>query len=301
MPRLSERSLEGLRSTIRSEYAGLPAEDLERVIESSIAGLPAGTAEDFMSTLSSFGKSAAPLLQRAAPDVAQGAATGATFGPYGAIIGAGAGLVSSLIKSQEKPATAPPRPPVASAPQPPTSPPSSSAPPPLTVAPTTPVTSAPQPSPSAPAAPVPPTLPTGQGAAATLISLFQNPTVQQALLSQVLGSSGSQQVQTDSGTSLPRGAINAVLGQLLTNASEALAESESISEQSYLQDAAGEYVVDPASLDQHVALILSHLQRRAPAQEHFETADWDLEEVPAMESSEEWPEVDESVEAVSFY
>jgi hypothetical protein len=125
--------------------------------------------------------------------------------------------------------------------------------------------------------------------------------VQQALLSQVLGSSGSQQVQTDSGTSLPRGAINAVLSQLLNNASEALAESESISEQSYLQDAAGEYVVDPASLDQHAALILSHLQRRAPAQDHLETADWDLGAVAGMESSEDWPEVDESVEAVFFY
>jgi hypothetical protein len=291
VPRLSESSLEGLRSTIRPEYAGLPAEDLESIIEASISGLPAGTAEDFLGTLSSIGKAAGPALQRAAPDVAQGAATGATFGPYGAIIGAGAGLVSSLIKNREKPAPAPLRPPA----------PSSSAPPSSTAAPTAQVTSAPQPSTFVPAAPVAPALPTGQGAAATLLSLFKNPTVQQALLSQVLGSSGSQQVQTDSGTSLPRGAINAVLNQLLNNASEALAESESISEQSYLQDTAGEYVVDPASLDQHAALILSHLQRKAPAEENPEAAEWEVEAVPAMESSEEWPEVDESVEAVSFY
>lgn len=292
MPRLSESSLKGLRSTIRPEYAGLPAEDLESLIEASISGLPAGTAEDFLGTLSSIGKAAGPLLQRAAPDVAQGAATGATFGPYGAIIGAGAGLVSSLIKGQEKPR---PPAPAASAPQPPT------AAPPSNAAPTAPVTGAPQPSPSAPVAPVAPALPTGQGAAATLLSLFQNPTVKQALLSQVLGSSGSQQIQTGSGTSLPRGAINAVLSQLVNNASEALAESASISEQRYLQDAAGEYVVDPASLDQHAALILSHLQRRAPREDHPEVADWEMEAVPAMESSEEWPEVDESVEAVSFY
>jgi len=293
VPRLSESSLEGLRSTIRPEYAGLPVEDLESIIEASISGLPAGTAEDFLGTLSSIGKAAGPALQRAAPDVAQGAATGATFGPYGAIIGAGAGLVSSLIKNREKPAPAPAplRPPA----------PSSSAPPSSTAAPTAQVTSAPQPSTSVPAAPVAPALPTGQGAAATLLSLFKNPTVQQALLSQVLGSSGSQQVQTDSGTSLPRGAINAVLSQLLNNASEALAESESISEQSYLQDAAGEYVVDPASLDQHAALILSHLQRKARAEENPEAAEWEVEAVLAMESSEEWPEVDESVEAVSFY
>jgi len=301
MTRLSTSSLEGLRSTVRPEHAALPAEDLESLIEASISGLPAGTAEDFLSTLSSFGKAAGPALQRAAPDVAQGAATGATFGPYGAIIGAGAGLVSSLIKSQEKPAPAPSRPPApaVSAPQPPASAPSSSAPPPSTVGPTAPVTSAPQQ--SAPAAPVAPALPTGQGAAATLLSLFQNPTVQQALLSQVLGSSGNQQVQTDSGTSLPRGAVNAVLSQLLNNASEALAESESISEQNYLQDASGEYLVDPASLDQHAALILSHLQRRAPADDRLEAVEWGLEAVSAMDSSEEWPEVGESFESVSFY
>ena len=303
MPQLSESSLEGLRASIRPEYAGLPVEDLQNIIEASISGLPAATAEDFLGTLSSIGKVAGPALQRAAPDVAQGAATGATFGPYGALIGAGAGLVSSLIKSQGKPAPAPSRPPapVASAAPSPTPAPVASAAQPPTPAPTAPVTSVPPPSPSAAAAPAPPTLPTGQGAAATLISLFHNPTVQQALLSQVFGSSGSQQVQTESGTSLPRGAINAVLSQLLNNASEALTESESISEQSYLQNAAGQYLVDPASLDQHAALILSHLLRNAPAEDAPEAEEWEIEAIPAMESSEEWPEVDESFEAVSFY
>ena len=46
-------------------------------------------------------------------------------------------------------------------------------------------------------------LPTGQPAAATLVGLLQNPAVRQALLSQVLGSSGSQQIPTATGTSLP--------------------------------------------------------------------------------------------------
>jgi hypothetical protein len=290
MPRMSALSLEGLRSTIRPEYARLPAEDLERVIESSISGLPAGTVEDFMSTLSSFGKSAAPVLQRAAPDVAQGAATGATFGPYGALIGAGAGLASSLIKSQDKPAPAPSRPPA----------PAASAPPPSTAAPMAPVTSPPPQSSSTSAAPAAPTLPTGQGAAATILSLLQNPTVQQALLSQVLGSAGGQQVPTGSGTSIPRGVINSLLTQLLANASEALPESESISEQTYLQDASGEYLVDPASLDQHAALVLSHLQRRSTARVRSDTDDWIGEDVGEVEV-EEWPDVVEGFETVSFF
>src|SRR5438105_1158837 len=175
MPRLSDVSLEGIRYCIRPDYASLPAEDLERVVESSISGLPGDIAEDFLSTLSSLGKTVAPVLQRAAPDVAQGAASGATFGPWGAVIAAGAGLASSLLKSQEKPAPTPVAAPLG------TTPPSTTAPAPVGGAP--PPTTGPQ------GAPSPPSLPTGQGAAATLLSLIQNPTVQQALLSQVLGSS----------------------------------------------------------------------------------------------------------------
>ena len=49
-----------------------------------------------MSTLGSLGKAVGPALQRAAPSMVQGASTGAAAGPYGALIGAGLGLVSSL-------------------------------------------------------------------------------------------------------------------------------------------------------------------------------------------------------------
>ena len=37
------------------------------------------------------------------------------------------------------------------------------------------------------------------------------------------------------------------------------AEAESISEQRYLKDAAGEYLVDPASLDRHGAFVLMQI------------------------------------------
>ena len=275
MSQLPSSSAAGIRLCLRPEYFGLPTEELERMVESSISGLPSATAEDFLGSLASFGKTVAPALQRAAPDVAQGAAAGSTFGPWGAVIGAGAGLASSLMKSQGKPAPA-----------------QAAAPPASTGAVSGPA--------SSPAhASTTPELPTSRGAAATLLSLFQNPAVQQALMSQVLGASGKQQVQTASGTSVPRGAINALLTQLLANASEALEESEAVSE-SYLQDAAGEYLIDPASLDQHAALVLSYLQRNRSAGESPEAEEWEVEAVPAVEFSEQWPEIDESVEAI-FY
>ena len=165
MLRLSPLSLEGLRLCVRPELAAMPAEDLEQIVESSVSAVPQGIAEDFMKQLGSLGKAAGPTLQRAAPDMAQGAATGASVGgPWGALIGAGAGLASSALSKPARPAA-----------------------------------SAPAVSPSAtrtPDTPAAAALPTGQPAAATLVGLLQNPAVRQALLSQVLGSSGSQQVAT---------------------------------------------------------------------------------------------------------
>src|SRR2546426_7495765 len=94
-------SLEVLRSCIRPECASMPREDLEKIIESSLSELPASTAEDFLQALGSLGKAVGPTLQRAAPDIAQGAATGAAVGgPWGALIGAGAGLASSALSTK---------------------------------------------------------------------------------------------------------------------------------------------------------------------------------------------------------
>jgi hypothetical protein len=129
--------------------------------------------------------------------------------------------------------------------------------------------------------------------------------VQQALTSQVLGASGNQQVPTASGTSVPRGAINSLLTQLLANATEGLVESELISEQSYLQGESGEYLVDPASPEQHAALVLSHLRSGAAefqsdSGDFMETVEWMREELVDSEA-EEWLEAEESTEMVWFY
>jgi hypothetical protein len=137
------------------------------------------------------------------------------------------------------------------------------------------------------------------------MGLIQNPTVQQALLSQVLGSAGGEQVRTGSGATVPRGAINNLLSQLLANASEGLPESESISEQSYLIGESGEYLVDPASPEQQAALVLSRLQSVRPQRLPYESADflevaeWTSEF--ADSESGDWLEADDSAEIVEFY
>jgi hypothetical protein len=289
---LSREALDGLRCCVRPEYAGLAAEDLHSIIDASISGLPGDTGEDFLSTLGSIGKAVGPALQAAAPDVASGAATGSAFGPWGTLIGAGAGLTSSLIKSQTKTAPRPAAPAATAPPRAPAIAPAAQVPPAAPAVAATPAAA------GAPTA-TPPSLPTGQGAAATLLSLFQNPTVQQAVLSQVLGSSGTQEVPTAAGQSIPRGAINALLSQLLTKASDGLPEAESISDQSYLQGADGAYLIDPASFDQQAALVLHYLRRKASARMQ-EPMEWISEGSPDI-ASEEWPEFDQISEAVTFY
>jgi hypothetical protein len=256
---LSSSSVEDLRALVRPDYASLGAEDLEQIVDASMADLSSDSAENFLRTLGSLGKAAGPVLQRLGPGVAQGATSGATVGgPWGALIGAGAGLASGLLGGQAKA----PRPAPAA------------------------VTPGIAPAPDGPAgASATLSLPTGQGAAGALLGLLQNPTIQQALLSQVLGSSGAQQIATPSGASVPRAAINNLLTQLLANATENLPESEAIAEQSYLQGADGEYLIDPASLEQQAALVLSRLTR--PLRGSYPTGNWS--------------EADAIDEAVEFY
>ena len=271
MSSLSPQSLQGLRHCLRPEFAEVSGDHLAEIVAESVNELPDAMAENFLKALGSLGKAAAPVLQRAAPGIVQGAAQGASVGgPWGALIGAAAGGASSAVGGAKPQRAAP-----------------AAAPPAGTAAP-------------APTAP----LPTGQPAAATLVSLLQNPTVQKALMSQVFGTSGTPQVTTATGTALPRGAINGLLMQLLANASEGLGESEEMSEQSYLQDDAGEYLIDPASSEQQAALVLSHLQAEglaglvAPPVELHDAVEW------MADSADDWEaddSVGESIETVRFY
>jgi hypothetical protein len=292
MPRLSPEGLEGLRTCLRPEYGDLPREHLEQVLASSVSDMAPAVAEDFMKSLSSLGKAVAPTLQRAAPSIIQGAASGASVGgPWGALIGAGAGLASSALSSSSP------------APAAPTGPAPAAAVPPGPA----PAPAAPQAAAAAPAATPAPSLPTGQSAAATLFGLLKNQAVQRALMSQVLGDSGAPQVATAAGTTVPRGAVNNLLMQLLANASESLPEQESAADESYLQDGSGEYLADPAAFDQRAAVVLSRLQSESVVPFHvdpgefFTAVGWMPDESEAGQA-EGWPPgIDESDEAVRFY
>ena len=292
MPRLSPEGLEGLRTCLRPEYGDLPREHLEQVLASSVSDMAPAVAEDFMKSLSSLGKAVAPTLQRAAPSIIQGAASGASVGgPWGALIGAGAGLASSALSSSSP------------APAAPTGPAPAAAVPPGPA----PAPAAPQAAAAAPAATPAPSLPTGQSAAATLFGLLKNQAVQRALMSQVLGDSGAPQVATAAGTTVPRGAVNNLLMQLLANASEGLPEQESAMDESYLQDASGEYLADPASFDQQAAVVLSRLQSESAVPivvetaESFTPVEWMPDEAEEDETEGIDPGIDESDEAVRFY
>jgi hypothetical protein len=293
---LSPEVLDGLRTCLRPEYADLPRAHLEQVVASSLGGMSPAVTEDFMKTLSSVGAAVAPTLQRAAPSIVQGAATGASVGgPWGALIGAGAGLASSALSGATPAPRAAPAPAPAPAPGP--APPQAAAPPQFP-APAPP--QSPAPSPAAPAASA---LPTGQSAAATFFDLLNNPAVKQALVSQVFGGSGTPQVTTAAGTTVPRGAVNNVLMQLLAKASEGLPEHESAMDESYLQDASGEYLADPASVDQQAAVVLARLQseRAAPfvvdAAESLTPVEW----MPDEAEEDQTEGIDEASETVRFY
>ena len=264
MQRISSSSMEGLRSVVHPDYAGMKSAALEQVVDDSIDALPDDVAENFLTTLGSLGKAAAPLAQRLGPGVAQGAASGAGIGgPWGALIGAGAGLASGALGGRGKPRTAAP---IAGAA----------------------VGAAPSPV-------MPPSLPTGPAAAGTLLGLLQSPVVQQALLSQVLGQAGARQIATPSGVDVPRAAINGLLSQLLANATEGLPESEDVAEQDYLQGADGEFLIDPASLEQQAALVLAKLKQTFGTRSPFS------EQLSEDSPSGNWAMADAVDDAVEFY
>src|SRR5262249_31985084 len=97
-----------------------------------------------------------------------------------------------------------------------------------------------------------------------------------------------------------------LLAQLLANATEGLAESESISEQNYLLGENGEYLIDPASPEQHAALVLAHIRStrvsRAPyeSMDFIETTEW-MPESPEYGESADTSESEGSFESVEFY
>lgn len=93
-PRFADLPQPALANLVRQIY-GFEAtpEDVEGLFDDIGRGLQ-GAAHG----IGHFAQQAAPVLGNALPSVAQGAASGAAFGPWGALIGAGTGLASGLMR-----------------------------------------------------------------------------------------------------------------------------------------------------------------------------------------------------------
>ncbi|WP_380785937.1 hypothetical protein [Sphingomonas sp. R86521] len=104
-----------LRASLDTRYADLPLPELQKLVR-GIYG-PEVDAEDVEGLFDDFGRGlqhvakgvgqfaqqAAPMLAKALPAIGQGASSGAAFGPWGALIGAGAGLASGLLGQSSNP------------------------------------------------------------------------------------------------------------------------------------------------------------------------------------------------------
>lgn len=92
-PRFAGLSRQGLTEIVESIYGpGVTPEDVEGFFDDIGRGL-----QHAAQGVGHFAQQAAPMLANSLPAVAQGAASGSAFGPWGALIGAGAGLTSGLL------------------------------------------------------------------------------------------------------------------------------------------------------------------------------------------------------------
>jgi hypothetical protein len=172
---------ENLREVVSEDYEGLSDPELAQIVTETL-GISAIAAEDWLSSIGHTVQQYGPAFAQGA---AGGAATGMVGGPWGALAGGLIGGVSNVLSSgaggaQPRPAAAQPAP--------------------------GPTGQAPAPSGAAAA---PATGATGTApAAASLLQLMNNPTVQQALFSMLLGRNGRDTVPAGAtGTRVPVAAV----------------------------------------------------------------------------------------------
>jgi hypothetical protein len=229
-----EDPYEDIREVLAPEYASLHPDDLEEVLTDLLGGLSPEELEDFWSGLKKFGKQVGRVAKKALPGVIQGAATGfMTGGPVGGILGAaGGGIASALQPSLAGPAT-------------------------------------PQSAGTAlagrPAA-------VGSPATAQALQMLMDPRVQQALMSMLMGQAGRQQIPVGR-TNVPVGAFPNMLGVLLNRAAaeyNALVTPSGEAIPSYLLDATGEFIVDPAVPEERAAALLGLLEQAAWEESAYE-------------------------------
>jgi hypothetical protein len=185
-----------LREALDDRFASLPPEDIERLIDELFGpGVEAEDVEDILGSIGrafgsigpaigNFASQAAPVLGRALPGVASGAAAGSVFGPLGTFGGAVLGGLGSLLGGGGAPPAAAPRPSAAPAP-----------------------------------GPAPP-VPAGTPAAAQLLAVLSRPETLQALMSMLMGPAGQRSVPVGpNATPVGLGGFSNLLGVLGNQAS----------------------------------------------------------------------------------
>jgi hypothetical protein len=194
----------GLRLSLDPNYQNIPTPQLYGLVSGRLEGLTEEQAEWFWNTISKIGRGALEIGKRILPGVASGAATGSFAGPWGTAIGGLIGGLGSLFSGQRQQPPSP-RPPIQGGipiPAP-------------AVIPQVPPTGA-----EIPSSPL-------QGKAsptAQLLQLIQNPAVQQALTSVIMGPAGNKTIPV-AGIPVSTGDFLNLLNVLTASASKEAAEN----------------------------------------------------------------------------
>jgi hypothetical protein len=250
---LQDTDFPAVRRVMGAERTRLDDDSVERLLTELFPDSEPEDVEDFMGSLQSFAKQAAPVAQKALPGVVSGAAQGAAIGgPWGALIGAAAGGASSALSSP-KPGSSAPAPPVAA-----------------------PI-AAPAPAPIAA-----PSTTTPAGVAATppaqLLALLSRPETMQALLALLLSGSGRSSVAVGD-KQVPAVAFANAIAETAALVAETAAPAHP-SASDYLFDAEGLARTDVANPSARAALLLSDLAEVAAAEAQDER--WVREEEAAI-------------------
>jgi len=252
---LQDTDYPACRRVMGPERLRLDDSALESLLMQRFPGTRPEDVENFMNSLQSFGRQAAPLAQRALPGVVQGASTGAVAGPWGAVIGGLAGGAASLLSSPSAPSpAAPPAP----APAPTFGAP---APAPAFVAPTptpalglAPAPGEPLPSPAVPG-------PAGTGAPAAtaqLLSLLSRPETMQALLALLMSNSGRGTVPVGA-QDVPAAAFAGAIAEAAALVADAAGHPLEQAASAYLFDGFGRPRADVVNPSERAALLISDL------------------------------------------
>jgi len=303
-----------LRSVLRPELAEASDAFIESAVHQHYGGaMDAAEAEEFLNdigrSLGQFGKGVANVARQAAPHVLNalpgalsGAATGAAMGPWGALAGAAIGGVTSAIGSVQAGRGQPGR---AGAPgRRPQAPPAAG-------------TGAALGQIAGLAGPVLGALAQGGGGGAAgvggqIAGLLGRPEVQQALMSQLMGTLGRPNVGVG-GTQVPTGAVMNMMGTLFQRAGQPAGGAEDESIPAYLLDARGQPRVDLADAEARTDALAEWFQASTPpltlaTRTHAEWTWQDVDEnvgwgdgVDEFDPEDEaFDEIDEDVEAVAL-